>query len=193
LTVDSEILMNEGNDSALARTIVCESGQNPGLCYQCKKCASGCPVSYTMDLSPTEVIHALQLGQAEMVLESDTIWICASCETCTTRCPQEIDIARVMDAARITAQRTKIKPKRKDVLAFYRTALQNIFRFGRMYELWMIASLKFKTLDFFKDLELGTKMLKKRKLKWAPAGTDVKRLRRIIKSIHKLEREERSK
>jgi heterodisulfide reductase subunit C len=191
--LDRELSLDGAGDPALARTVIRESGQNLGLCYQCKKCASGCPISYTMDLSPTQVIHALQLGQAETVLRSDTIWICASCETCTTRCPQEIDIARVMDAARITAQRNKIKPARKDVLTFYRVALQNIRRFGRMYELWLIASLKLKTLDFFKDLQLGTKMLKKRKLKWAPGGTDVKRMRRIIKNIRKLEKEERSK
>ncbi|MBU2572747.1 MAG: 4Fe-4S dicluster domain-containing protein, partial [Elusimicrobia bacterium] len=78
-----------------------ESGQNVNLCFQCKKCTAGCPVADEMDITPTQVIHAIRLGQNDLVLNSKTIWLCASCETCTTRCPQEVDIARVMDACRI--------------------------------------------------------------------------------------------
>ncbi|MBI4946909.1 MAG: 4Fe-4S dicluster domain-containing protein [Bacteroidetes bacterium] len=57
-----------------------------------------------MDYSPSQIIHAVRLGMIELVLNSNTIWLCASCETCTARCPQDVDIAKVMDAARIIAR-----------------------------------------------------------------------------------------
>ena len=184
-------LSREVIDSEPARAVIKESGQNVGLCCQCKKCASGCPVSsFAMDLSPTQIIHALRLGLSDLVLKSDTIWICASCETCTARCPQEIDIARVMDAARIVAQRRKIKPKQKDVVSFYKAVLNNIRRFGRMYELGMIASLKVRTMNFFKDLELGLEMFKRKKFRWIPSRVDTRRIRRIYRKVKEMEKGE---
>ena len=50
-----------------------------------------------MDLLPDRVIRMALLGQEDHVLGSNTIWVCSSCETCTTRCPNGIDIAGVMD------------------------------------------------------------------------------------------------
>ena len=80
------------------------SGINPARCYQCGKCTAGCPMTFAMDLDPARVMRLVQLGQRDQALQSHTIWLCASCETCTTRCPQEIDTARVMDALRILAR-----------------------------------------------------------------------------------------
>lgn len=64
------------------------TGDHVNLCYQCKKCTSGCPLVFQMDYSPSQIIYAARLGMKELVLNSNTIWLCASCETCTTRCPQ---------------------------------------------------------------------------------------------------------
>ena len=66
-------------------------------CFQCRKCSNGCPVSFAMDLLPDEVIRMVILGQKDRVLRCNTIWICASCETCSTRCPNEVKIAEMMD------------------------------------------------------------------------------------------------
>lgn len=41
-----------------------------------------------------------QLG-FEDVLASQTIWTCAACLTCVSRCPKGIDLPRVMEALRI--------------------------------------------------------------------------------------------
>jgi len=57
-----------------------------------------------MDLLPSQVIRLAQLGMEE-VLESNTIWICASCLTCVTRCPKEVDLPRLMEALRQIALR----------------------------------------------------------------------------------------
>ena len=51
-----------------------------------------------MDRIPNEVMRAVQLDD-KSVLESEAIWLCASCHTCTTRCPMKIDVAGIMDQA----------------------------------------------------------------------------------------------
>ncbi len=76
------------------------SGQNPDSCYQCGNCSSGCPLACEMNILPSRMMRLVQLGQEETVLESGTIWICASCFQCTVRCPRGIDIQSVMDALR---------------------------------------------------------------------------------------------
>ncbi len=75
------------------------SGQSLLACNQCGKCSAGCPVAFSMDLLPSQVIRLGQLG-VEDVLDSQTIWTCAACLTCVSRCPKGIDLPRVMEAMR---------------------------------------------------------------------------------------------
>jgi len=157
-------------------------------CFQCAKCASGCPVSYAMDYTPTQIIHAIQLGLTDLVMNSKTIWLCASCQTCTTRCPQDVDLAKVMDALRIMAIRTGVKPKVPEVAAFYRALLFNIRFSGRMYELGLIGMLKLLTGQFTKDLGLGLKMLKKGKLKLLPSFRGSSMTRKIFAKVREQEK-----
>lgn len=173
----------------LARAIREVADIDVNLCYQCGKCAAGCPVAYAMDYSPAQLIHAARLGLDELVLGSKTIWLCAACETCTTRCPQEVDIAGVMDAAKILAVRRGIKPAVGEVRSFHKAALGTIRSFGRMWEAGMILSLKLRAGQYFKDMELGKRMLRKGKLKLLPSLTGARRARRIFARAKKLERE----
>jgi len=80
------------------------SGQDLLACNQCGKCSAGCPIAATMDILPSQVIRMAQLG-IEDVLESNTIWICASCLTCVARCPKGVDLPRLMEAMRQIALR----------------------------------------------------------------------------------------
>jgi len=77
-------------------------------CYQCGRCSGDCPSISLMDIMPNQAIRLLQLGEVEAVLSSKTIWICASCFTCTSRCPKGIDIARVLEALRQVCLRKNI-------------------------------------------------------------------------------------
>ena len=89
-------------------------GQNIDGCYQCGKCTAGCPLAYSMETPPHEIVRLVQLGRREEALASHTIWLCASCETCTSRCPKNIDVASVMDALRILAFRlAELRPRRR--------------------------------------------------------------------------------
>jgi len=76
------------------------SGQNVYSCYQCGKCSASCAFSYKMDKSVNQFIHLIQLGQKKRILDTNTHWICASCFTCTVRCPRKIDVAALMEAIR---------------------------------------------------------------------------------------------
>ena len=175
------------SQSELAEAVLTESGQNVNLCYQCRKCAAGCPISYAMDYKPAQLIHAIRLGMDDLVLNSKTMWLCASCETCTTRCPQEVDVAKVMDAVKIVAIRRGIKPAIPEVASFYKAALSNIKMCGRMYELGMIIGLKLRTFDFFKDMELGAKMFKKGKMKIIPSLSGARRTWKIFSRVKSIE------
>lgn len=76
------------------------SGERLLACNQCGKCSAGCPVAFSMDLLPSQVLRLAQLG-IEDVLESEAIWTCAACLTCEARCPKGIDLPRIMEALRL--------------------------------------------------------------------------------------------
>lgn len=81
------------------RQIETISGQTLLACNQCGKCSAGCPVAFSTDILPNQVIRLAQLG-IDDVLDSQTIWTCAACLTCVSRCPKGIDLPRVMEAMR---------------------------------------------------------------------------------------------
>ncbi len=86
--------------SDFAKEVEERSGIDVKKCYQCGKCTAGCPVAYEMDYMPNQIIRFVQLGLKREALTSRTIWLCASCITCTTRCPREVKIAELMDVLR---------------------------------------------------------------------------------------------
>lgn len=145
------------------------SGEKVEVCYQCKKCSAGCPVAYAMDLLPNQVLRHLQYGHREKVLGSKTIWICASCYACSVRCPNGIDIAKIMDTLREIALRSGTKPGEKEIPVFHSVFLDTIKSKGRIHELSLILQFKMKTRDFFKDASLGWKMYRKGKIKLLPS------------------------
>lgn len=171
------------NFSEFAETVKKVGSIDVDLCFQCGKCTSGCPAVFAMDYTPTQLVHAIQLGLMDIVLSSETIWLCASCQTCTTRCPQDVDIARLMDTIKILAYRNKIKAKISEIPAFYKYSLNNIAFFGRMYEIGLIAMLKLDTHQWKKDVAMGLKMFKKGSLNILPSFKGAIAARRIIKKV----------
>ncbi len=87
-------------------------------CYQCGRCSSGCPIGDFFDLNVMEVVRLAAYGQEERLLNSHAIWLCAACETCATRCPNEIEIAGLMDVLRELALRKGITPAEPRILCF---------------------------------------------------------------------------
>lgn len=164
--MDKRIALRPDNGSFLAE-VERLSGVPVAACFHCEKCTSGCPVSYAMDLQPNLLIRHIQLGQREKVLGCETIWICASCITCSTRCPNDIDLAHVMDALRRISmkQGTVSLPQVRD---FHESFMKSIRTHGRVHELEMVARYKLKTKTFFEDMDLGKEMFLKGRMRLIP-------------------------
>ena len=75
------------------------SGENVFACYQCGMCSAGCPYAEEMDRLPSQVIRDLQLDDPTL-LDSNAMWVCASCLACEVRCPKGVDLAKLMEALR---------------------------------------------------------------------------------------------
>ena len=76
------------------------SGEDFKKCYQCGKCSAGCPVSYAMEIPPSQVIRFLQLGMVELVIAANSMWICVGCLQCYSRCPKGVSVANTLEALR---------------------------------------------------------------------------------------------
>lgn len=150
-------------------------------CYHCRKCTAGCPLAFAMEYNPNRIIKMIQLGMKKEVLNSSTIWLCASCETCITRCPNQVDIARMMDVLREMAIREGIPAREKNVLTFHQAFLSCIKSRGRINEPLMMVNYKLKSGDLFSDMGMGIDMFLKGKLPLiSPKTKDLRAVRDIF-------------
>jgi len=111
-------LSRNDTQNAIINKVEDISGQNILACYQCGKCSAGCPMVSLMDLLPNQIIRLIQIGQFNDVLNSKTIWLCASCFTCSARCPKGVDLAKVMEALRLLLLRKSsnyVEPSNIDI------------------------------------------------------------------------------
>jgi len=145
----------------LAERIRQATGENVFLCYQCVKCTSGCPLVEFFDLTPNQVMRAAQLGMEELLFSAKTPWLCASCQTCSTRCPQGLDIARVMDFIVSQALQRGVPPQVPEIAVFNKVFLRNVNILGRAYELGLMAELDLRRpQNLQRDLPLGLAVLR---------------------------------
>lgn len=157
-------------------------------CYQCGKCTAGCPVSGQMDLAPSQIMRMVQLGRAETALRSEAIWKCVACQTCSARCPKNVDCAGVMDALRESSLAHGLSAaSQQPVIAFQSAFLDNIRRNGRLNELQLIAQFKMAVFSrtgrlafLFKDAGLAPQLSKRKKLHLFPAKV---RDRKVVERI----------
>ncbi len=145
------------------------TGSSISDCYQCGKCTAGCPMVPDMDYTPSQVMRLVQLNRRDKVLSCKTIWFCASCLMCTTRCPKEVMIAETMDALReISLREKKSHPDAKKILAFLQSFLNTVKKKGRLFEMGMVMDYKMRSKDLFADMSLAPKMFFKGKLNLFP-------------------------
>lgn len=164
----NEVIYPADFDKEFLEVIRQKTGADFSRCFQCKSCSAGCPFSEIMDPFPNVVIRFVQLGLKKESLQCSTIWICVSCNTCSTQCPQAIDIPGVMDALRQMALREKTKIAEPDIVHFHNEVLHSIKKYGRTHKLGIMMKYKLKR-DWFGDLDVGLKMLAKRKLDLTPS------------------------
>lgn len=122
-------------------------------CYQCGKCTAGCPVSSRMDLMPNQLLRQVQLGLIDRAMRSEALWQCVSCQTCSTRCPKQVDCAGVMDALRqLAVENNAEAPGQRRTTIFQKAFLGSVRRNGRVSEVELIG--EFKTRAFLKELNI---------------------------------------
>jgi heterodisulfide reductase subunit B len=155
-------------EADLAQRVQEEIGQNVYLCYQCIKCTSGCPVAEFFDWQPNQIMRAVQLGDTDIALHAETPWLCASCQTCTTRCPQGLDVTAIMEFLTREALDRGIQPAAPEVAKFNKAFMREIRLWRRAYEMGLMAELKLRTGRLTQDLALGLRMLRKRKMPLLP-------------------------
>ena len=173
----------------LAQTVGKGCGENAYKCYQCKKCTTGCPVAGYAGMHPAQIMRAMQLGQLDMVFDDKFIWLCTGCETCTTRCPQGIDIAAIMDELKIIARRDGRIPADTPSAAMLKLNYDSFVRWGRMWEVELI------TLDVLKRpmsakswLALGPKMMLKGKINPTLKRGDTVAMKRMVATAESITR-----
>jgi heterodisulfide reductase subunit C len=174
-------IKKQAKEKSLRNTVAEISGVDISLCYQCKKCTSGCPVASLTKSPPSEIVRRLQMGAGSELLASDLVWMCLSCETCYARCPMEINIAAVVDALRSLAIAAGAPMPKENPALFNREFLRMVKAFGRSYDLPMIAFYKLGTGNIKQDTEKFPTMLRKGKMAiLPPSGADKKTVKRIF-------------
>lgn len=174
--------------SPFLNTLEKDCGQKVRHCYQCGKCSAGCPVSYQMDYLPNQIIRMVQLGMEKQALSSKTIWLCASCLTCTTRCPRKIDVAEIMDYLRRRAYKKQVTSSEEtEVPLFNKIFLRNIELHGRLYEMGLIGMFNLLSGQIFKDIFLAPTMFRKHKIGiFAPRIKNLTEVKEIFRKSGKL-------
>lgn len=169
-------------EQGFCEEVAAASGQDIEACYQCGKCTAGCPLARAMDMVPNQVIRAVQLGMKDLALEADAVWHCAGCETCASRCPRDIDMARVMKALARMCLTEGRKPKDPAVAAFHKSFMESMGRWGRAHEVEVVALTKLRASDQrLKDIPLGASLFSKGRLTLLPhCVPEARKVREIV-------------
>ncbi len=137
-------------------------------CYRCLKCTAGCPMAEAMDYQPDRLIRMVQLGLKDQALGSRSVWLCTGCLSCSERCPNGIDVARVVDTLKQMVLGERRRPGEPQIAVFHDAFLNTLKAYGRLHEATLIGVLKLRNHNWTSDLGLGIKMFLKRKIPLMP-------------------------
>jgi len=180
-------------DATLARRVKRGSRENAYKCYQCKKCSTGCPVAEFGDVHPAQIMRAVQIGAVDAAVDSRFIWLCTGCETCTTRCPQGIDIAAIVDELRMIAREEGRVRKDAPFANILKLNYDSFRRWGRLYEVELLALDKAtRPSGMMDDVAMGVRMFLKGKINPLPTVGDRAQMKRMADVAGRIERDKRA-
>ena len=137
---------------SVVEEIMARSGQNIIACYQCRRCAAGCPVGEeTGYVTPDRLIRMILLGDKEKALRNELVWKCTSCYTCGTRCPNEIQTARITETLKQMSEEEHLVSLSPKVASFHHAFLTSTRHLGRLNELEFMGLYEIKNI--FRDLK----------------------------------------
>ncbi len=137
----------------LVEEVMSRSGQNIQSCYQCRRCAAGCPVGEETGVTPDRLIRMILVGDKEAALNNLLVWKCVACYTCGTRCPNNIQTARITETLKHMSKEAHLKPLTPRIADFHNAFMTSTGHLGRVNEIELMAIYETKTL--FKELAKG--------------------------------------
>ncbi len=128
-------------------------------------------------------------GDIESILRSRTIWVCASCYACTTRCPAGIKVTDVLYALKRIAIDKGIFPSKFSVYHLSELFVKMVNKYGRNFELGLVRRFNLKTgfNKFWQMVPLGWKLFTHGRLAFRP--TRIKGLQQVRKIIETAQKE----
>jgi len=181
-----------GREQTWARDLALETGIQVSSCYQCLRCTNSCPVSSFMDIKPHQIVRRVLLGQQESLLSCSAFWVCLSCEMCSTYCPNEIDVAALMNRLKNMVMELHREPAEPPIATFHQVFLDVLGRHGRINELQLMNRFQWRMLlqgyqpprqEVLRDLGLMLELLRRKRLKLLPeksaAVEEIRQLARL--------------
>lgn len=144
----------------IKRTIKYEADRVPGFgrevmsvpgcealehCIQCGTCSGVCPLSIYMDYTPRQVMELVRSDFKNEVLQSHTIWLCASCYACTVECPRQIRITDIMYELKQRAIKEGVYPKRFPIPVLAEEFTRMVHDHGRISETRLVSKMYLRT------------------------------------------------
>ena len=162
----------------LVEEVMERSGQNLLACYQCRRCAAGCPVGDQTGVTPDRLIRMVLLGEKDEAMNNLLVWKCVACYTCGTRCPNNIQTARINETLKQMAKEAHLEPLTPKIAEFHSAFMVSTSHFGRFNELEFMGIYEAKSagpemkrgvlkavFDEMKNqAKLGYTMMKKRRM-----------------------------
>lgn len=136
-------------------------GEKILTCMQCGVCAGSCPVSHEMDYTPRELVRMVQLGLKNEILNSNTIWICTTCFSCSVRCPRGIRPTELMETLRPVAIAEGVRNKN---ITFDQTFSDVVKKKGRASEFLLLSKYSLSEPGMIKQAPFGLSLMLKGKL-----------------------------
>ncbi|HUJ17010.1 MAG TPA: 4Fe-4S dicluster domain-containing protein [Nitrospirota bacterium] len=163
---------------SLLDEVSARSGQNLQACYQCRRCAAGCPVGEETGVTPDRLIRMVLVGDREGALNNLLVWKCVSCYTCGTRCPNNIQTARITETLKKMSKEAHLKPLTPRIADFHKAFMTSTGHLGRVNEIELMAIYETKTL--FKELAKGNLNAMFEEMKsQAKLGAEMTKLKRM--------------
>ncbi|PAX55237.1 4Fe-4S dicluster domain-containing protein, partial [Brunnivagina elsteri] len=134
-------------------------------CMQCGTCSGGCTNADLMDILPRNLVLMVQRGEWKKVLQSQALWLCTSCQICTSRCPRGVRPADVIEAVKAIAIQQGIN---NDSTRFNQIFVELIEKRGILFEPELMH--KYGGISaMLKQAKLGAKLALRGKLSPLPA------------------------
>ncbi|MCD6458103.1 MAG: 4Fe-4S dicluster domain-containing protein [Thermoproteales archaeon] len=121
--------------------------QDPNVCFQCRRCSSGCPVAFLeKNYRPHRIVAFVNLDRIDELLKSEVIWECTRCYKCVEYCPQKVAPSDVVLALQALAAEKIGLP------AEYKDMIMRIAKTGFSFEVMQVTD---RELEFYDRESLG--------------------------------------